>query len=83
MSVKRYKLFRDHQQECFCEIDEHPAGSYVDFDDYDAVLKLLERADETIRCRVDHDWSCPRLRDDYDCTCGLSDLRDELEQVLR
>ena len=47
----------------------------------DALLDLLWRAEEVIRSRVDHDFTCPRSRDDYECNCGLSALKRELEDT--
>ena len=44
----------------------------------DALLDLLWMAEEMIKSRVDHDWSCPRSKDDYACTCGLSQLRRDI-----
>ena len=44
----------------------------------DALLDLLWRVEEVIKSRVDHDWSCPRSKDDYECTCGLSQLRRDI-----
>ena len=33
--------------------------------------------------RTDHEFNCPRSRDDYDCTCGLSDVKDRIRERLR
>ena len=32
--------------------------------------------------RTDHRWDCPRSRDDYDCTCGLSDVKARIKEWL-
>lgn len=29
---------------------------------------------------TEHRYDCPRGRDDYDCTCGLQDILDRLEE---
>ena len=42
---------------------------------------LLDEALNWLR-RQDHRFDCPRLRDDYDCTCGLSDLRARIVEWL-
>ena len=33
--------------------------------------------------RTDHRWDCPRLRDDCDCRCGLSDVKARIREWLR
>lgn len=40
---------------------------------------LLSRALEQLD-KVDHDFACPRNRDDFDCTCGLSEVRYDIEE---
>lgn len=47
----------------------------------DALLDLLWRAEEVIKSRVDHDFSCPRSKDDYECTCGLSQLKRDIDDT--
>ncbi len=42
---------------------------------------LLDEALNRLR-RQDHEWHCPRLYDDHDCTCGLSDLKARIREWL-
>lgn len=41
---------------------------------------LIEDALENLR---DHEFNCPRSRDDFDCTCGLSDLKERMREWLK
>lgn len=43
---------------------------------------LVADALDFISRKVDHQFDCPRSRDDYKCTCGLSDLKFRLETYL-
>ena len=36
--IKRYRLYRDEQVDCFCEIDECDTGDYVDYVDYVSLI---------------------------------------------
>jgi hypothetical protein len=44
MAIKRYRFFRDQQQDCFCEIDEHEKGDYVLYEDHINEIKKFEEA---------------------------------------
>lgn len=40
--VTRYKMYRDMQTECYCEMDEREDGGYVSIEDYDELLAKYE-----------------------------------------
>ena len=39
--IKRYKVFYDNNNDCNCDVEEHPHGTYVEYDDYMAEVKLF------------------------------------------
>jgi hypothetical protein len=48
----------------------------------DCLTDLLDDALVMLQSRAAHDFDCPRGRDDYDCTCGLSDVKARIEGRL-
>ena len=47
----------------------------------DRLRNLLGDAYDRLE-QMDHEWECPAGRDDYDCSCGLSELRYLLKEAL-
>lgn len=45
-------------------------------------LKAAANTYDWMKVNADHKYDCPRSRDDYHCTCGLSEVMDDLERVL-
>ena len=39
--IKRYKVFYDNNNDCNCDVEEHPHGTYVEYDDYMTEVKLF------------------------------------------
>ena len=44
---------------------------------YAAAVKALDWIET-----ADHRWDCPRIRDDYTCTCGRDDALEALCEVF-
>ncbi len=44
---------------------------------------LLDTALYFLQARTGHVYDCPRSRDDFDCTCGLSDLKHSIKEFLK
>jgi hypothetical protein len=44
---------------------------------------LLDTALYFLQARTEHAYDCPRSRDDFECTCGLSDLKHSIREFLK
>lgn len=73
--VKRYKLFVDSMADCFCEIDHHHDGGYVDYDDYAKLEHELAEARECINRAnaVLHGYGVEDQGEAHDQACRLLD----------
>ena len=76
--MKRYKLFKDSMADCFCDIDEHEKGSFVDYDEAATLEKKLAEAEKQLieETKALHTLATA-LRNE-----GLHSIVDEVEAEL-
>lgn len=64
------------------EINDPALSHMVALEQLRKVETILSTAYDWMSKHADHPYDCPRNRDDYDCTCGFSDLIYDIELAL-